>query len=375
MRAHLRYLHAFSGFEGVFGHLVCSHIGHPLGWNPAGALPFRMCAHHLFLHAFSGFEGAVWAPVCRLESMGLCRVACVPTTGTSMLLAVSKVLFGHLVYSHIGHILLGLCRFACVPTIGASMFLAVSKACLGTSSAATLATPWAGILLSALSLFESYRLKVFPAVRTGAFRADFVASKKVRVPPFESVSSRPYGSCSCRFCGFQEGAFSMASYRSLRGSKGTLGLASVGRVGLESCWGSAVSDACPHRCLHAFSGFEGVFGHLVSSHNWPPLGLESCFLRFRFSSPTVWKCYQPSVRELFVPILWLPRRCVFDGFPQEFEGFKGYVRPLWGRLSLAGWAGILLGLCRFACVPTAMKHCLHAPWHPWCPVKILVKYQ
>ena len=43
-----------------------------------------------------------------------------------------------------------------------------------------LATPWAGILLSALSLFESYRLKVFPAVRPGAFRADFVASKKVR---------------------------------------------------------------------------------------------------------------------------------------------------------------------------------------------------
>ena len=106
------------------------------------------------------------------------------------------------------------------------------------------------------------------------------------------------------------------------------------------------------RYLHAFSGFEGVFGHLVCSHNWPPLGLESCFLRFRFSSPTVWKCFQPSVRELFVPILWLPRRCVFDGFLQEFEGFKGYVRPLWGRLSLAGWAGILLGLCRFACVPT-----------------------
>ena len=24
---------------------------------------------------------------------------------------------------------------------------------------------------------------------------------------------------------------------------------------------------------------------------------------------------------------------------------------------------------------SAMKHCLHAPWHPWCPVKILVKYQ
>ena len=71
-----------------------------------------MRAHHRYLHAFSGFEGAVWAP----------------------------------------------------------------RTCLPPQ----LATPWAGILLSALSLFESYRLKVFPAVRTGAFRADFVASKKVR---------------------------------------------------------------------------------------------------------------------------------------------------------------------------------------------------
>ena len=36
-----------------------------------------------------------------------------------------------------------------------------------------------------------------------------------------SAVSHPYGSFSCRFCGFQEGAFSMASYRSFRGSKGT----------------------------------------------------------------------------------------------------------------------------------------------------------
>ena len=43
-------------------------------------------------------------------------------------------------------------------------------------------------------------------------------------------------------------------------------------------------------------------------------------------------CFQPSVRELFVPTLWLPRRCAFDGFLQEFEGFQGYVRPLSGRL-------------------------------------------
>ena len=93
---------SFRGSKGTLGRP--SGFG-GLGWNPAGALPLRMRAHHLYLHGFSGFEGAVWAPVCRLESMGLCRVACVPTTGTSMLLAVSKVLFRHLVCSHIGHAL------------------------------------------------------------------------------------------------------------------------------------------------------------------------------------------------------------------------------------------------------------------------------
>ena len=143
----------------------------------------------------------------------------------------------------------------------------------------------------------------------------------------------------------------MASYRSFRGSKGTLGpcrAVCLWRVGLESCWGSA----CPPPVPPCFWRFRRRVWAPVCRHNWPPLGLESCFLRFRFSSPPVWKCFQPSGRELFVPILWLPRRCVFDGFLQEFEGFKGYVRPLSGRLSLAGWAGILLGLCRFACVPT-----------------------
>ena len=147
----------------------------------------------------------------------------------------------------------------------------------------------------------------------------------------------------------------MASYRSFRGSKGTLGpcrAVCLWRVGLESCWGSAVSHACQPPVPPCFWRFRRRVWAPVCRHNWPRLGLESCFLRFRFSSPPVWKCFQPSVRELFVPILWLPRRCVFDGFLQEFEGFKGYVRPLSGRLSLAGWAGILLGLCRFACVPT-----------------------
>ena len=54
----------------------------------------------------------------------------------------------------------------------------------------------------------------------GRFRCRAVCVRRFRL---RSVSSRPYGSFSCRFCGFQEGAFSMASYRSFRGSKGTLG--------------------------------------------------------------------------------------------------------------------------------------------------------
>ena len=95
-----------------------------------------------------------------------------------------------------------------------------------------------------------------------------------RVLPFESVSSRPYGSFSCRFCGFPEGAFSMASYRSLRGSKGTLGpcrAVCLWLVGLESCWGFPVSHAsctpwlavsrqvCELFCTASlFSGFDAA---------------------------------------------------------------------------------------------------------------------
>ena len=105
-----------------------------------------------------------------------------------------------------------------------------------------------------------------------------------------ACSSRPYGSFSCRFCGFQEGAFSMASYRSFRGSKGTLGpcrAVCLWRVGLESCWGSAVSHACPPPVPPCFWRFRRRVWAPVCRHNWPPLGLESCFLRFRFSSPPV----------------------------------------------------------------------------------------
>ena len=175
---------------------------------------------------FSGFEGAVWAPVCRLESMGLCRFACVPTTGTSMLLAVSKVLFGQLVCSHIGH------PVGWNPAGALPFRMRAHHRCLHAFSG------FEGVFghLSAATI--GHPLGWNPAFCAFAFR----------VLPFESVSSRPYGSFSCRFCGFQEGAFSMASYRSLRGSKGTLGLCGavcLWRVGLESCWGSAVSHACP----------------------------------------------------------------------------------------------------------------------------------
>ena len=40
-----------------------------------------------------------------------------------------------------------------------------------------------------------------------------------------------------------------------------------------------------------------------------------------------------------MPILWLPRRCIFDGFLQDFEAFKGYVRPPVGP-SVFGWLGL-----------------------------------
>ena len=157
--------------------------------------------------------------------MGLCRVACVPTTGSSMLLAVSKVLFGHLVCSHIGHPL------GWNPAGALPFHMRAHHRCLHAFSG------FEGVF-GHLSATIGHPLGWNPAFCAFAFR----------VLPFESVSSRPYGSFSCRFCGFQEGAFSMASYRSLRGSKGTLGLCRavcLWRVGLEACWGSTVSHACP----------------------------------------------------------------------------------------------------------------------------------
>ena len=63
---------------------ICSRLGEPSGWNPAGALPFPL-----------GWNLA-----------GAFRFARVPTTGASMLLAVSKVLFGQ----HICMVLLGFTR-------------------------------------------------------------------------------------------------------------------------------------------------------------------------------------------------------------------------------------------------------------------------
>ena len=131
-----------------------------------------------------------------------------------------------------------------------------------------------------------------------------------------SAVSHPYGSFSCRFCGFQEGAFSMASYRSFRGSKGTLGpcrAVCLWRVGLESCWGSAVSH--PVRFWKLFPLSAATIGHPLG---WNPAFCAFAFRVLPFESVSSSICFQPSVRELFVPILWLPRRCVFDGFLQEF---------------------------------------------------------
>ena len=133
MRAHHRHFHAFGGFEGVFGPLSAATIGHPLGWNPA------------------------------------------------------------------------FCAFA-------------------------------------------FRVLPFESVSS-------------RPDGSISCSSRPCGSFSCRFCGFQEGAFSMASSRGFRGSKGTLGpcrAVCLWRVGLESCWGSAVSHP-----YGSFSWLPSVCGGFV----------------------------------------------------------------------------------------------------------------
>ena len=179
MRAHHRYLHAFGGFEGVFGPLSAATIGHPLGWNPAfcafafRVLPFESVSSRpdgSFSCRFCGFQEGAFSMASYRSFRG--------SKGT-----------------------LGPCRAVCLWRVGL-------ESCWG------------------------------------------------------SAVSHPYGSFSCRFCGFQEGAFSMASYRSFRGSKGTLGpcrAVCLWRVGLESCWGSAVSH--PYGSFSCrFCGFqEGAF--------------------------------------------------------------------------------------------------------------------
>ena len=108
----------------------------------------------------------------------------------------------------------------------------------------------------------------FCGFQEGAFSMATVCVRRFRL---RSVSSRPYGSFSCRFCGFQAGAFSMASYRSFRGSKGTLGpgrAVCLWRVGLESCWGSAVS--------HPYGSFSCRFCFVASKKvhfRWLPTGV------------------------------------------------------------------------------------------------------
>ena len=161
---------------------------------------------------------------------------------------------------------------------------------------------------------------------------------------------------------FPEGAFSMASYRILRRSKGTLGPLS-GRLSLAGWAWILLRFPCFACIVHSmFSGPLSSRPKLppkLPFHPRPLHGFACClgvrrfqfwavcvrrfrprsFCAFAFSNPAVWKCFQPSVRELFVPILWLPRRCVFDGFLQDFEAFKGYVRPPVGP-SVFGWLGL-----------------------------------
>ena len=144
-----------------------------------------------------------------------------------------------------------------------------------------------------------------------------------------SAVSHPYGSFSCRFCGFQEGAFSMASYRSFRGSKGTLGpcrAVCLWRVGLESCWGSAVSH--PHgsfscRCCgfqegafsmasyRSFRGSKGTLGPCRAVCLWR-VGLESCW-----GSAVSHACPPP-----VPPCFWRFRRRVWAPVCRHANGFQ-----------------------------------------------------
>ena len=149
-----------------------------------------------------------------------------------------------------------------------------------------------------------------------------------------SAVSHPYGSFSCRFCGFQEGAFSMASYRSFRGSKGTLGpcrAVCLWRVGLESCWGSAVSH--PYGSFSCrFCGFqEGAFS--MASYSLEFGMLVKCK---RISMRGLLSCKLVSMRVLG-PLSYVGFLCVFC---VQCGLFNDLCRTMWAEILRVWLAGV-----------------------------------
>ena len=245
MRAHHRYLHAFGGFEGyVFGPLSAATIGHPLGWNPAFcAFAFRVLP---FESVSSRPDGSI---SCSSRPYGSfsCRFCGFQEGAFSM--ASYRSFRG-------SKGTLGPCRAVCLWRVGL-------ESCWGSAVShpyGSFSCRFCGFQDGAFSM-ASYRSFRGSKGTLGPCRA--VCLWRVGLEScWGSAVSHPYGSFSCRFCGFQEGAFSMASYRSFRGSKGTLGpcrAVCLWRVGLESCWGSAVSH--PYGSFSCrFCGFqEGAF--------------------------------------------------------------------------------------------------------------------
>ena len=132
----------------------------------------------------------------------------------------------------------------CQPVALAFLHLSLGRQKATSGSFSTDGFGWLGLNPAGVSLFRMHRpLHVLGALKFNPTKAE--AATEAAIPS-------PSTTWFCMFLEqFPEGAFSMASYRILRRSKGTLGLCRavcLWLVGLESCWGFPVSHASSTPC-------------------------------------------------------------------------------------------------------------------------------
>ena len=185
------------------------------------------------------------------------------------------------------------------------------------------------MVLHAASAFGGFNFG--PSVY-GGFVLDPSALSLFRILPFERVSSRPYGSFSCRFCGFPGRCVFDGFLQDFEAFKGyvrpPVGPSVFGWLGLNP---AGVSLFRMHRPLHVLGA-----------------------LKFKAEAATEAAIPSPSTTWFCMFLERFPEGAFSMASYRILRRSKGTLGPLSGRLSLAGWAWILLGFPCFACIVHSM---------------------